>query len=458
MPFKTQAKLPSKPPEREAPIGLPPHNGTPSPQPSRTTSTTTGGSLSQALGLQQGGLPTQLRMALPVAGAALGGPAGAAMGNVIAEPIARTMEGKTALPSMEELSTPQGQMDLFNWMLAVVPVPGKHFLPHSKLVDKEGNLKRVLHGTSADFKQFDPAFRGEGAGGDLYGPGYYFTEGRSEAEKLEQIRAWNREIKIHEADIANPATHPDLRARAQQDLEKAHKQLAELRESTVADPVTNGYAYNNKPHTEDIPRLREQLEKVQARYDHIKQVDPDGMALETTKALELEIKYLSDIINNADTLEAKFKPNVRPHYLDIRNEFDMDADFLPEDDTVQKIANRMYELGYDSDYFLERVDQISNDSNILGKDIYHLMLKSPNENNKVMGKADANQLLQSIGFDGITHIGGQNRMKGRGSGPQTHRVWIAFHPEQIHGAFDLESKAYQRSLQIDLPPHNPKKD
>jgi hypothetical protein len=91
--------------------------------------------------------------------------------------------------------------------------------------------------------------------------------------------------------------------------------------------------------------------------------------------------------------------------------------------------------------------------NLLGKDLYRLMTMTGNEDGKLMSKENANLLLESLGYDGITHIGGQGRMKGTGK-PQTHKVWIAFHPEQIHGALDLEAQAKQ--LQTPLPPHNTK--
>jgi hypothetical protein len=51
-----------------------------------------------------------------------------------------------------------------------------HPLPKSQVVDEGGNLQRVFHGTTAVFDKHDPAKRGSGGGGDLYGPGEYYTE------------------------------------------------------------------------------------------------------------------------------------------------------------------------------------------------------------------------------------------------------------------------------------------
>ena len=49
----------------------------------------------------------------------------------------------------------------------------------------------------------------------------------------------------------------------------------------------------------------------------------------------------------------------------------------------------------------------------------------------VGNKAAANAALRDFGYDGITHVGG------RVSGGKSHRVWIAFRPEQIKAADNL---------------------
>jgi hypothetical protein len=54
---------------------------------------------------------------------------------------------------------------------------------------------------------------------------------------------------------------------------------------------------------------------------------------------------------------------------------------------------------------------------------------------KYEGAAMMKDFVESMGYDGITHVGG-GRAKRDGT---KHRVWIAFHPEQIASAFDNRS-------------------
>jgi hypothetical protein len=64
----------------------------------------------------------------------------------------------------------------------------------------------------------------------------------------------------------------------------------------------------------------------------------------------------------------------------------------------------------------------------------------------VTSKATANQILQDLGYDGITHVGGMRA----GGGEKKHRVWIAFKANQVkaadnHGTFDPKSDNIYKS-------------
>jgi hypothetical protein len=49
----------------------------------------------------------------------------------------------------------------------------------------------------------------------------------------------------------------------------------------------------------------------------------------------------------------------------------------------------------------------------------------------VIGKAGLNSALERLGYDGITHEGGSI------TGGVSHRVWIAFRPDQVHSPWDM---------------------
>lgn len=52
----------------------------------------------------------------------------------------------------------------------------KNKLPDTKVVDERGMPRRVYHGTLSVFNKFDSSKFGKGAGGNLWGEGFYFTE------------------------------------------------------------------------------------------------------------------------------------------------------------------------------------------------------------------------------------------------------------------------------------------
>jgi hypothetical protein len=202
----------------------------------------------------------------------------------------------------------------------------------SKVVDADGALKPVYHGTPEAFQAFDPQRQDPGA---LYGPGHYFTE---------------------EPRIAGGRGLSD-------DL---------------------GYAGSGKGEVvQRFPTYR-------AASDYV----------QYTPMVTLGGK-------NADgqwEVRARFKnPNIRPVYLNIQQPFALDARY--DVDQVSALTGRATVFG--------RMEGWS------GHDIYTAIESDTGS------KEATNHRLQDLGFDGITHIGGQN------TGNPPHRVWIAFHPDQI---------------------------
>ena len=103
------------------------------------------------------------------------------------------------------------------------------------------------------------------------------------------------------------------------------------------------------------------------------------------------------------------QPNVRPVHADIRRPFDIDATY-PLDE-VAHLTGRTTLLGKRGGW--------------TGQDVYTALEAD------LGGRAAASQALQDAGYDGITHLGG-----GMTSGTP-HRVYIAFHPDQVYPSFNV---------------------
>lgn len=99
---------------------------------------------------------------------------------------------------------------------------------------------------------------------------------------------------------------------------------------------------------------------------------------------------------------SKSKPNVHAVYLDIRNPFDMERTKLS--------PQQLKEVGWERYYGAYRG------------------IKGIIENNP-MHAQNLPEILKRLGFDGITHQGGEV------TGGKAHRVWIAFAPSQVHPAY-----------------------
>jgi hypothetical protein len=108
-------------------------------------------------------------------------------------------------------------------------------------------------------------------------------------------------------------------------------------------------------------------------------------------------------------------PNVRPAHLDITKPFEIEA---KADPTVLKwIQGKVSDGTLDS--LLGGVGQSRKLADGTNERLYTVLHRLAGDKEK------ANVVLRSLGFDGITHIGG-----GR-TGNAPHRVWIAFDEKQI---------------------------
>jgi len=250
----------------------------------------------------------------------------------------------------------------------------KSFFGASKVVDAQGKPKFVYHGTTGDITAFQKKFLNPNG---LYGPGIYTTES---------------------ADVAG-----GLKGYAFKGLKP--------------DDASGEYSVNeNLPMSEQIKQAKEQALKEgytqQDIDEHIFVPGDEG------------IFYM----HAADSTS---QPNAIPLYAKIENPFDIDA--IPENwsDLAEKmddVANRLFRDKYEGIDF-DSLARVGITDNISGRYLYDALFRSFESG--LPKKAYANQVLQAMGYDGITHTGG---LSGRYGSGKPHKVWIAFEPEQIKSA------------------------
>lgn len=241
-------------------------------------------------------------------------------------------------------------------------------LKDTKVLDENGNAKIVYHGTSTAIDQFSLDFDG---GGNLMGPGFYFTEDPTVASGYTKKNGFDIE-------------------RLQKSIETRKKSVATL-EQAIKESV------ENKLDPININKLRMELDAQR-------------------KFLDIEIEDLN-----------KQAPNVTRVKLNIRNPFDADKYYTIEE------ANKILKEAGVEDLFESfnrdpnnPLQQIPFDARDGQGAIYHgfddIIQKIIDEG----GYDSIPTALKSAGYDGITHAGGMR------IGNKAHKVWIAFDPKQIH--------------------------
>src|SRR5499427_5559796 len=248
-------------------------------------------------------------------------------------------------------------------------------LPHSVVRGARGNLTRVVHGTDVTFPDFDPNFYGRGAGGDLYGPGIYTSQAPTVTAGY-AFRNWPQEAKDMLREIEHLHYNADWYGDAA-NLGEAGITSAEARETAQA--------------------YRSQAEQVQARLSRHMEQNP----------------WLYE-----------GAPQSRAVYLDIRNPFDIDA---PISQTQRELLAQRLEKQLPGDAHARDMVSVlrAPSQGDVGAHVYDQLTWA------LQDKAATNQLLRDVGYDGITHWGG--------SGAKQHKVWIAFHPDQVYPAANVEA-------------------
>lgn len=263
-------------------------------------------------------------------------------------------------------------------------------LAGSRVVDETGAPKVVYHGTSRGFEEFDPARLDADA---QYGPGYYFTE--------------NPAVAGGEGELGGYAKSTTARAPA-------------ASRGELADYFTPGRV------TEAYGRPERVVEFSDALWpDWTAELQPLDAAGNPAGARR------STSITPADVHE-QVAPNVRPARLGIRNPFDIDATYSPEE------VMRIVRVGGAAPETVSAIESslpgTSREGRIHGEDVWRRVLSAWTHAGDPVA---VNETLRKAGYDGITHIGGGN------TGTDPHRVWIAFDRPQIRSAFGPAESAAQ---------------
>ena len=328
-------------------------------------------------------------------GALVGGIAGPAVG-ALTDAMQPTQENVARVETLlREPDTPIAEA--FAPVIEEDRTDAAEILPNTQVVDDDGKPKRVFHGTSRVFEDFDAEMADANA---LYGPGFYFTE----------------EPAV--AGGSNPETRFDLGYASVQETEqeegdfRARRELERLRAQRELLTGPEGQA---------------ELDRLNAEAPFLSPLNPVILTMDEAVAdIETAIRQ------EAATVERSVaKPNVRPAYLDIQNAFSIE-DTIPH----AEAEALMREAGADDEAVanMQRVFTIST-SGVPGENLYgrleSVFARTQPDVPNTRTKALINDLLQQHGYDGITHMGGAI------TGTAPHRVWIAFQPEQITPAFDI---------------------
>jgi hypothetical protein len=230
---------------------------------------------------------------------------------------------------------------------------------------------RVYHGTPNAFEHFDPD---RVAPHSLYGPGYYHTEA---------------------AEVAGgaPRGHgPDGYATTDPSGWERHARAA------------------HEALSEELGKLRKTLAQFRREGD----AEKTALFEKWVQDHETELAdFTRELAENST-----WAPNVRPARLGIQRPFYIDKPVSAEDakKIIDAAENRL-PGGYAETIRILRT--IYHGGARSGDEIYNTLIRSGAEWVRVR------KILEDVGYDGITHIGGGN------TGTDPHRVWIAFDREQI---------------------------
>ena len=294
----------------------------------------------------------------------------------------------------------------------------------TKVVDESGKPLKVFHGTPKAFDKFDVnAIKDPDQ--LLYGKGIYTTDNPIIAETY-AAKFPGRSYQPNQYTYESIADHI------------LHGPYGNMYDKGTLKALTDVFEGNEAAKNVDFAKLIEQP------YSHGSHADLKKAVLEnvresfhpdryeqTLKRIKEANKTHGTYYSPKNSIDSAMFPtpsnaNVRMHYMDSRNPFDVSA-FLDDEKALEKLKSyhlpdrKMYYPGYDAaeDYMYGPYGHSYGPS--MTKDAYWKELKKFTE--------DPNSVLQELGYDSIQHPGGLVHDTAK------HNVNIAFSPEQMYAPY-----------------------
>lgn len=336
----------------------------------------------------------------------------------------------------------------------------KQWFRNSKVVDKNGKPLVVYHGT-AD-KTFNIFEHGKTNPYSLYGGGFYFTEDKSIGETYatkEQSSYGIKDISPDNGqwDYGNVKKLVDTTQKMQEELEIKYGR-DKLSSSEYVDKLVN--LAKEDPKTSNIMSSLNAFNKFglqtysnmnidsrqRERFNDYKK-DKDYIAVESADkntGYVIEKYELHSLMGESDEMKkllaergasfnvARQTPGVFEAYLSMEKPLDVDNHVLTADE--QKAFGIAFEV--------RGLKQFKQDNPASYKEQFggyppeslrtvFLSLEQSKQYEKANDiRKNMKSIVQGLGYDGLTHIGGWNM------GGKPHRVWIAYEPNQIKSATD----------------------
>ena len=310
----------------------------------------------------------------------------------------------------------------------------KKWFGNSKVVDENGAPMVMFHGSAQPgIESFDPARANLQA---LWGPGFYFTD---------------------DSDVAGGTggAIDDETAYAKAAFNMAG--YAFQGRQFVAEPLTKRQITHIKRLFGGQEVFREMREDIGMRRNW-------NTGMRTFASLEQlgdPSQFMQWLANDAprwfvDRIRAvkmqTTAPTVYPVYLSIKNPFDIERRLDREGAArlIDRIGRQYFGANITDGVQRSIARSFDGSDPVVTAGSVYLAFTDMQ-----FSRAAINQALRRAGFDGITHIGGRN------VGRETHRVFIAFEPEQIksaignRGTFDPRNQSILASRGRQQPPRNP---
>lgn len=332
----------------------------------------------------------------------------------------------------------------------------RHWFGDSKVVDEKGKPVVAYHGTSkGGWDAFDPQKTEDG---NLYGPGFYFTEDKGIADSYRDgkgvttypstAKSWivpekdrkeffDRVYAKREGDIGrDPSFDP------------THRTVLQQYKSRFDDFLKNGSVYKllKQDHWKNNPIEQWQISDAREAMSRVGiQANPNG----ETKAVHLAIRNPKRISEEYATkkdyeeMRKFFKKNPQPggwdafHIKKLRESLDdqhlkasgvraslFNEHSDPKWENLLKMSVAFKRKG-DPRFTEDPSDPMQTGEPKLRWDALMYMLSDGANYDKP--RRAMTDYLKSKGHDGISHVGGGLVSPGS----KQHKVWIAFHPNQV---------------------------